>query len=59
MDKIKVDKNCLKKVADKFSIDFIILFGSKITGKGRKESDLDIAVKFKNKIPSPSKIGKL
>ena len=38
----------IRKVALKFDLQFIYLFGSKATGKDTKLSDIDIAVFLKN-----------
>lgn len=59
MKKIKVDKKLLKKIAKSYLLDFIIIFGSKVTGRDRRESDIDVAVKFKEKFPSIQKRGKI
>lgn len=48
MDKLK--KQALKKIAKKYKLELIILFGSIAKGKARKESDADIAVKSGDKL---------
>lgn len=41
----------LKKIAKKFNLRFIVLFGSAATKKTHKESDIDIAVYPEKKLP--------
>ncbi len=42
---VSTDILSIQQIADKFSLDLIILFGSQATGKTHSESDWDIAVK--------------
>lgn len=49
IEKIKPE---MAKVAQKHNLALIILYGSQATGKAREESDVDIAVLGKRKIPS-------
>lgn len=49
MELFSRQKQQLKKVAEKFSLDLIVLFGSQVKGKVMKESDIDIGVFRKNK----------
>ena len=56
---IKFSKTKLNKVAKKYGLADIYLFGSKITGFQRKDSDLDIGVRFKNNLPEIEKRGKI
>lgn len=43
MFEIKSKKELLEKIAQKYSIELILLFGSRISGEIHKESDFDIA----------------
>jgi len=42
MEKIK-EKKLLKKIAQKYSLELILLFGSRILGQIHRESDFDVA----------------
>lgn len=46
-DIIMIDTNKIKpqinKLADKYGLDLVMLFGSQVTGKTHKESDYDVA----------------
>lgn len=44
MELTKQQKNALSRVAEKYQLQLVLLFGSLATGKSRKESDADIAV---------------
>lgn len=44
MELTKQQKNALSRVAKKYQLQLVLLFGSLATGKARKESDADIAV---------------
>ena len=46
----------LTAVAREFGLKFIILHGSRVTGKYRADSDFDIAVVSKNSLPTESKL---
>ncbi|MDO8435859.1 MAG: nucleotidyltransferase domain-containing protein, partial [bacterium] len=37
------DKKLLKRIAQKYSLELLLLFGSQVTGKTHQESDFDIA----------------
>ena len=56
---IKHSKIKLQKIAKKFQLADVYLFGSKISNFSRKESDLDIAVRFKNGLPKAEERGKI
>ncbi|MBU4257407.1 nucleotidyltransferase domain-containing protein [Patescibacteria group bacterium] len=43
-------KNEIKKIAKKFNLNLIIIFGSFVSGKMREDSDIDIAVSSSEKI---------
>lgn len=45
MTPVQVNQRKLKKVAARFDLDLIVLFGSQATGLARAESDVDIAVR--------------
>ena len=46
MSKVKFSNEKLKEVAERYGLAEVYLFGSKITGFARKDSDLDVAVRF-------------
>lgn len=46
----------LKDIADKYQLDLIVMFGSRLTGKFHSESDVDIAVYGKQIISETEKI---
>jgi predicted nucleotidyltransferase len=56
---MKFQKKKLKEIAKKYKIADIYLFGSRVLGFERKESDFDIAVRFKGGLPKPKEIGKI
>jgi len=56
---MKLQKRKLKEIAKKYKIADIYLFGSKVLGFERKESDFDIAIRFKGELPKPKEIGKI
>ncbi|MCG2691168.1 nucleotidyltransferase domain-containing protein, partial [Candidatus Parcubacteria bacterium] len=43
-------KNEIKKIAKKFNLNLIIIFGSFVGGKTREDSDIDIAISSSEKI---------
>lgn len=43
-------KQLLKKIARKYKLELVVLFGSMAKGKTRKESDADVAVKSRVKL---------
>ncbi len=43
-------KKALKKIAEKYQLNFLILFGSLAEGKKRDDSDADVAVSRKEKL---------
>ena len=46
----KQDKEKIKKIAEKFNLELVMLFGSRARGNYRADSDFDIAIKAKRKI---------
>lgn len=52
MEKIKFSKTALAVMAERYQLADIYIFGSKITGFQREESDFDIGVRFKNGLPN-------
>lgn len=44
------EKRLLKKIAQKYSLELILLFGSQVSKKTHKESDYDIAYLSKNSL---------
>lgn len=50
METIKCDYKYIKDLAQKYSLELLLLFGSRITGKIHKESDYDIAYLSNNKL---------
>jgi len=45
-----LQKKTLKKIAEKYQLNFLILFGSLAQNKERKDSDADVAVSGKEKL---------
>lgn len=43
----------IKALAEKYNIEFVVLFGSQATGRTHSKSDIDIAVISKNKLDIP------
>jgi len=56
---IKYNEGKIKEVAEKYSLADIYLFGSQISGFAREDSDLDVAVRFKDGLPKEEERGKL
>jgi predicted nucleotidyltransferase len=56
---MRFSKRKLKEIAKKYKIADIYLFGSRVLGFERKESDFDIAVRFKGGLPKPKEVGKI
>jgi len=56
---MRFQKRKLKEIAKKYKIADIYLFGSRVLGFERKESDFDIVVRFKGGLPRPEEIGKI
>ena len=56
---MRFSKKQLEKVARKYQIADIYLFGSRVSRFGREESDFDIGVRFKKGLPPAEKIGKI
>jgi predicted nucleotidyltransferase len=56
---MRFSKRKLKEIAKKYKIADIYLFGSRVLGFERKESDFDIAVRFKGELPKPKEVGKI
>lgn len=50
MELTKIDKNLIKKIAKKYDLNFLVLFGSQATGKTHKQSDVDIAYSAKKEL---------
>lgn len=59
MLKIKFSDKKLKEIAEDYGLIEVYLFGSKITGFARKDSDLDVAVRFQNGLPAIAQRGKI
>ena len=55
----KFSKQKLGKIAKIYQIVDIYLFGSRVAGFARKESDFDIGVRFKKGLPLAEKRGKI
>lgn len=59
MAKIKFSNKKLKELAERYDLAEVYLFGSKITGFARKDSDLDVAVRFEKGLPPEAERGKI
>lgn len=59
MKGIKFEKKKIAHIAQKYQLADIYLFGSRIIGFQRKESDLDIGVRFQKGLPEEEKRGKI
>ena len=56
---IEFNEKKLKSAAKKYDLADIYLFGSRISGFAREESDLDIGVRFAKGLPEEGQRGKL
>jgi|GEM_PF-1198658 len=59
MSKIKFSNKKLKEVAERYKLAEVYLFGSKITGFAREDSDLDVGVRFQNGLPPATERGRV
>ena len=48
---IKFDAEALAGTCEKFGIDLVVLFGSRAVGEAREDSDMDVAVRFRDGRP--------
>ena len=46
---VRFDSEKLKKLACRYDLDLIVLFGSKTRGRDRRGSDVDVAVRAKRR----------
>lgn len=58
MNKIEFSHEKLKEITENYGLIEVYLFGSKITGFAREDSDLDVAVRFQNGLPAIAQRGK-
>ncbi|MDO8512470.1 MAG: nucleotidyltransferase domain-containing protein [bacterium] len=56
---VEFNEEKLKEMAEKYSLADVYLFGSRISGFAREDSDLDIGIRFKNGLPKEEERGKL
>lgn len=56
---IKFNEEKLKEVAKKYDLADIYLFGSRISGFAREESDLDVGIRFTKGLPKAEERGRL
>jgi len=56
---VEFNEGKLKAVAEKYGLADVYLFGSKISGFAREDSDLDVGIRFKNGLPKEEERGKL
>jgi len=54
MAKIKFSDKKLKEVAERYGLAEVYLFGSKLTGFAREDSDLDVGARFQKGLPPAS-----
>lgn len=59
MAKVKFSNKKLKEIAQRYNLAEVYFFGSKITGFARKDSDLDVAVRFQKGLPPEAERGKI
>lgn len=53
---IQFDETCLKRVARKYGLDLVVLFGSHARGRARAGSDVDIAVRRRSRQAEPDSL---
>lgn len=56
---INFDEIKIKNIAKKYGLADVYIFGSKISGFAREDSDLDVGTRFKNGLPKEQERGKL
>lgn len=49
----------IKEVAGQYNLADVFIFGSQVDGFARKDSDLDVGVRFENGLPSVEQRGKI
>lgn len=54
---MEIDREEIKAVAEKYDLEFVVLFGSQATGQTHKKSDVDVAVISRSKPDWSSLIG--
>ena len=47
---IEIDREKIKEVAEKYDLEFVVLFGSQATGQTHEKSDVDVGVISQRKI---------
>lgn len=44
---MRVNKKCLAQVVRRYRLDLVVLFGSQVNGRSNRESDIDVAVRYR------------
>ncbi|MEK7202845.1 MAG: nucleotidyltransferase domain-containing protein [Patescibacteria group bacterium] len=53
---LKVDKEKIKKIAQKYNLEMVLLFGSQVNGRAKPDSDVDIAYSAQKPLSTDEKI---
>lgn len=54
---LEIDKNKIKKIAQKYGLEMVLLFGSQTNDKAKPDSDVDIAYSSKELLSLDEKMG--
>ena len=53
---LKINKKEIEKIAQKYNLEMILLFGSQVNGRAKFDSDVDIAYSAQKLLPTNEKI---
>lgn len=54
---LKIDKEKIKKIALKYNLEMVLLFGSQVNGRAKLDSDVDIAYSVQKPLSAGERIG--
>ncbi len=53
---LKINKEKIKKIAQKYNLEIVLLFGSQVNGRAKPDSDIDIAYSAQKLLSTKEKI---
>lgn len=53
---LKINKEKIKKIAQKYNLEMVLLFGSQVNGRAKQDSDIDIAYSAQKLLSTDEKI---
>jgi len=54
---LKINKEKIKEIAQKYNLEMVLLFGSQVNSRARPDSDVDVAYSAKKQLSVDEKIG--